>query len=145
MIVSAKLTVMTVFLLELLAAGYMFRKLGWRWPEVILALLTMAGSMPASLTKVLFNGFPAYSLFFSGWMLSLGMLADARRREKNGPVRTAIYLAIAFFFGLCGPRMFLFLYFPVFVVECCRMVRSGIEGGPLKVDTLVLNTGGGYS
>lgn len=143
LIVSAKLTVITTYLLEVFSAGYLFRKLGWKWPEILIALSALFGLMNIRISTVLFCGSNAYSLFFVGLTLSLGMLAEAGRRGKMRPVCTAVYLTIAFYFGLCGIRMLLFLYLPIFLVECIRTVRKNLDGEPIKMNSIIWKRGGG--
>ena len=143
LVISAKLTVNTTWFFMVLSAGYMFRMLGWRYQDVFVALSVLFGTICVGIRYVLYMGFDSYSLFFIGLTVSLGILADAHRQDCLRRWKKTVYLGFALYFGLCGIRMFIWLYCPVFLAECVRDIRARLGGGQSKRASIICKMGGG--
>ncbi len=128
MILSAKLTVITTWLLMVLSTGYMFRMFGWRCQDILLALSVLFGMACLEIRIFLYMANSGYGLLFIGLTMSLGILADAHRQGCLKHWQAATYIGVAFYFGLCSIRMFFWLYGPVFLVEFVRYIRDRLKG-----------------
>lgn len=130
-ILSSKLTLVAATACLVASAVYFFRKMGWKWPAVFLAFTIFFGLVPRETIASAFRYIAFYSTFYSGMLISFGILIDVIDGKKLSAVKYILLLGFALYFGLCGERMLLCMYLPIFAAELLSYINSKVKGGPL--------------
>jgi hypothetical protein len=126
MMTAFKLSVLTDVSIHVASFVYMARKLGLSKPAVALGLLANFGLRTyASGEFVGFAG-ASYSTMCATAYMTLGYYAALRRNSAGKFERGARFLIpfLAFMFGVSSPRLFLCLFFPLFLAHCAMKLWS---------------------
>ena len=126
-IVSAKLGLIASMVILTITTAYLFRKLGWTYPEIFVALAVFLGLEYNNNEFMILLRDNAYVVFLTGEILTLAMLINTARGKRLKIAQIAVLIAISVFFGICGIRMLLYLYMPVFLFEIIRYIQRKLK------------------
>lgn len=114
------------------SAVFFFRKLTWNWPVVFLATVAFWGLMSPIRLSTQYNltPFDVYTNFYIGFFITLGILKDVSeyRIRKRRLFKLILLYALAFYFGLCGVRMTIYLYVPLVAVMLLERISENLKG-----------------
>ena len=126
---ASRIELMITIWLLAVAAVFFLRKLKWGWPVVFLAVAAFLGLMN-ELVSVFLMPLNNNVIFFSGILFTFGMFVDVteNRKKRNRKIELLLLYGMAVYFGLCGVRMFMYLYFPLAAVMVIKWVMRTLEG-----------------
>ena len=144
-VISAKMTLVAITILLAVAATYFFRKLDWTYPETLLALVIFFGMGYGIKYNIdeypVFRYVPAFSLFLIGEMLTFAILRDITHNKRSRLLKIIILLGISVYFGICGIRMLLYLYLPVFLFEVIQYIHGKLKRNNVSIKPVVISSG----
>lgn len=140
-LISAKCTLITTTVCLALALGVLLKKAELGRNCVCVGLAAYFGLMASgsyTVSDMLFRYFNSYSMYHLCLLLTLILLLDENSRWKKSIFKTIVLLSVSFYFGLCGVKALLLIYFPIFAFEAIEAIYNKLEGKDAPPDHLIL-------
>ena len=138
-VLSTKLMLIASTTLLVISGLYFFRKIECKWPSAFLAMTIFLGLIPLQTTGLAFRFINAYCMFYVGLFISLGIVADIEKDNKAGKIKYFVLFGMAIYFGLCGMRMLLCLYIPIFAFQLIRWINAKLNCKPYTTKKLLIS------
>lgn len=133
LISASKLMVLLMGIWTIICLGYFFYQLKWSLSQWLLGMSIFLGLSPMSTWfYCLGQDNIAYGFIFSLSCITWGLLVEFHRKMYISKKKWSILCLIAFFGGINGLKMLMFVYIPCFMAEGFAFIGKRINGASIS-------------